>query len=172
MVTLFRRLALLSACAAAPATAASFQDLEALEVQVTASLGAGIGEPGGPARPIDRRLKLTPCPAPAVVQAPAMGAVAIVCEPIGWRIRMLRVGGGAATPAAQAAVVRNEPIVRRGDQVELVAGGGTFMVSTLAIAEQDGAEGDRIRVRSADRKTPPVIGEVTPEGRVALPGFR
>jgi flagella basal body P-ring formation protein FlgA len=61
-------------------------------------------------------------------------------------------------------------VVRRGDQIELVAISSNFSVSTLAVAEQDGAPGDRIRVRT-ERRNAPVIGQVLPDGRVALPGF-
>ena len=41
----------------------------------------------------------------------------------------------------------------------------------LTLAEQDGAVGDRIRVRSEGRKGA-VIGVVTQDGRVSLPGFK
>ena len=74
----------------------------------------------------------------------------------------------ASAPARQA---RPEPLVRRGDQVELIAIADSFTVSTLAIAEQDGAPGDRIRVRTEGRRSPAVIGQVLDDGRVALPGF-
>ena len=46
---------------------------------------------------------------------------------------------------------RAEPVVRRGDQIELVAIANGFTVSTLAMADQDGAPGDRIRVRTERR---------------------
>jgi flagella basal body P-ring formation protein FlgA len=169
VATYFRRFAPLALVAATAAQAQSFEDLTALEQQVTASLGAGIGDPGGPARPIDRRLKLSPCPKPAIIDPPAMGAVAVRCQELGWRIRVPLT----AAPAAfqQAAAVKAEPVVRRGDQVELVADTGTFSVSTVAVAEQDGAVGDHIRVRSTS-KPGTVIGIVTEDGRIALPGFK
>jgi flagella basal body P-ring formation protein FlgA len=146
-----------------------FEDLDALDRKVATTLGAGIGDPGGPARPIDKRLKLASCPQPAIVDAPAMGAVLVRCEPLGWRIRVAlsRPAGGYA----QAAAERAEPIIRKGDQVELTASTGSFSVSTVAIAEQDGAPGDRIRVRSEGKKGA-VIGMVTADGRVSLPGFK
>ncbi len=75
----------------------------------------------------------------------------------------------SAGPAWQAQA-RPEPVIRRGDQIELVAIAQGFTVSTLATAEQDGAPGDRIRVRT-ERRSAPVIGQVLPDGRVALPGF-
>ena len=167
MATYFRRIAPFVLMAATAAQAQTFEDLSALEQQVTASLGAGIGEPGGPARPIDRRLKLTPCPRPAIVDPPAMGAVAVRCQDLGWRIRVpLTAGSGF-----QQAALKAEPIVRRGDQIELVADTGTFSVSTVAVAEQDGAVGDHIRVRPGS-KPGTVIGIVTEDGKIALSGFK
>lgn len=168
MMPIFRHLLLLSAAVATPAVAQSFEDLDALEVRVAAALGAGVGEPGGAIRPIDRRLRLAACPQPVTVDAPVLGAVAVRCEALGWRIRVPVVGAGS--PAAAAAAARPEPIIRRGDQVEIVAMTSSFTVSTNGVAEQDGAPGDRIRVRT-ERRSSPVIGQVTADGRVALPGF-
>jgi flagella basal body P-ring formation protein FlgA len=169
-VTTFRRLAPALLLLAAPAAAApGFEDIGALEMRLTAALGAAIGEPGGPTRPIDRRLKLAPCPAPAAFDPPALGAATIRCEPLGWRIRvsLLRV----QMAAAQIPATKPEPIIRKGDQVELTASAGAFSVSTVAVAEQDGAPGDRIRVRSEGKKGA-VLGLVTQDGRVTLPGFK
>ena len=167
-MTNFRRFVPLLLLAGTAAQAQGFEDLDALDRKVVASLGAGFGESGGPARPIDKRLKLAACPAAPVLDPPAMGAVLVRCEPLGWRIRV-----GLARPAAAfaQAAEKAEPIIRKGDQVELTASTGSFSVSTVAIAEQDGAPGDRIRVKS-DAKKGAVIGLVTADGRVALPGFK
>lgn len=167
MVTLFRRLVLVSALCGAPAVAQGFEDLGALETRLVAALGAGVGEAGGPASPIDRRLKLAACPAPAIFDAPRLGAVTISCEPLGWRIRVPLARTASVTMAAAQA----EPIIRRGDQVEVVALGGAFSVSTLAVADEDGAIGEHIRLRGADRKGPPIFGQVLDDGRVAVTGF-
>lgn len=168
-MTNFRRFAPALLLIGTAAHAQGFEDLAVLDGKVAAALGAGIGEPGGPARPIDKRLKLAACPQPAIVDPPAMGAVLVRCEPLGWRIRVALTR--AAAGYAQASVEKAEPIIRKGDQVELTASTGTFSVSTVAIAEQDGAPGDRIRVRSEQKKGA-VIGMVMPDGRVALPGFK
>lgn len=167
MTTIFRRLTLFAAAFAAPASAQSFEDLDLLERRLLDTLAADIGEPGGPARPLDRRLRLAPCPEPAAFDAPALGAVAIRCRPLGWRIRVPLTAGAIA---AGGTSVRAEPIVRRGDQVEIVAMTSSFTVSTVGVAEQDGAPGDRIRVRSEQRRSP-FVGQVLADGRVALPGF-
>lgn len=168
MTTVFRRAPLAAILLAAPALAAGgFQDLDALEIQTVATLGAGIGEPGGPARPIDRRLKLAACPGMVSIDPGQLGAATLRCEALGWRIRVPLVRDTQATVMMAA---KSEPVIRRGDQVELVALAGSFQVSTLATAEQDGAPGDRIRLRT-DRKTA-VSGQVLADGRVALPGFK
>lgn len=177
MTPIFRHLAILAFAAATPASAQDFEDLDQLETQVVASLGAGIGEVGGPARAIDRRLRLRPCPEPVTVEAPALGAVAVRCQSIGWRIRVPLTAGSPSARASAATAQRAEPVIRRGDQVQLVAINRSFTVSTIGVAEQDGSPGDRIRVRRdvEDRNgrdaTTRIIGEVLPDGRVALPGF-
>lgn len=150
---------------------ADFANLEAIETQVVASLGAGIGEPGGPARPIDRRLRLAACPQPITVEEPVLGAVTVRCASLGWRIRVPLVSDGTTTTVAtRAAAVRAEPIIRRGDQVTLVAMAQGFSVSTVATAEQDGAPGDHIRVRAQGRPAS-IVGQVQSDGRVTLSGF-
>lgn len=169
MVTYFRRMVPAVLLVATAAQAQTFENLGALEMRIVAALGAGVGEAGGPTRSLDRRLKLAACPQPASIEAPALGAVTVRCEPLAWRIRVPLVRAAAAMPAA--AIAKAEPIIRKGDQVELIAAAGSFTVSTVAVAEQDGAPGDRIRVRS-DKKNPVVIGIVNEDGRVSLPTFK
>ena len=171
MVPIFRRLALMAAAVASPALAQGFENLDMLDSRISAALGAGIGEPGGAVSQIDRRLRLAACPQPVEIAEPAMGAVTVRCQPLGWRIRVPLVASAQASASTAApAAARAAPIVRRGDQIELVAISSGFTVSTLAVADQDGAPGDRIRVRTEHRSAP-VIGQVLADGRVALPGF-
>lgn len=171
---------LLLAFAPAPSLAAGLQNLDALERRLVIALGADIGAPGGPTVPLDRRLRLAACPSDVMVDPARQGAATLRCAEIGWRIRVPLVRGGAggdaggrALPASgnglpAMAAMRGETVVRRGDPVDLVAGSAGFSVSTQAIAEQDGAPGDRIRVR-ADRGKPPVLAEVVAQGTVRLP---
>jgi flagella basal body P-ring formation protein FlgA len=162
------RFTLAAALLAAPVSAAApFQDLAALESRLVTALGAGIGEPGGPAAPIDRRLMLQRCPKNIVIDPPAMGAVALRCAALGWRIRVALAR--FATPVAMTA--RVDPVVRRGDPVDLVADSDGFSVSVSATAQEDGAPGSRIRVRT-DGKSQPIYAEVIDAGRVRLPGFK
>jgi len=175
MVPNFRRVALPLVLLALPlpALAQGFENLEMLDNRVAAALGANIGEPGGATTPIDRRLRLQACPQPVEIGEPIAGALAVRCVPLGWRIRVSIVPSAETRQMAAAAPVRQEraePVIRRGDQIELIAIAQGFTVSTRATADQDGAPGDRIRVRT-ERRSAPVIGQVLPDGRVALPGF-
>ena len=177
MVPIFRRVVLPVAVLAAPlpAPAQGFENLEMIDNRVAAALGANIGEPGGATTPIDRRLRLQACPQPVEIGEPIAGAVAVRCAPLGWRIRVSIVPNAETRQTVAAAgpsrpQARPEPVIRRGDQIELVAIAAGFTVSTLATADQDGAPGDRIRVRT-ERRGAPVIGQVLEDGRVALPGF-
>ncbi len=153
---------------------ADFEDIGALEARVIGALDSDIGKPGGPVAPIDRRLKLAACPTPATIDPPALGAVALRCAALGWRIRVpLARGAGAAAQAgtaSMASAARIDPVVRRGDPVQLVATSGAMTVSTEAVAQQDGAPGERIRVKTDDRSTI-VIAEVVDIGKVRLPSF-
>jgi flagella basal body P-ring formation protein FlgA len=173
-VVRFGPVLLLLAATSAGAAVPGFQDLDALDRKVAISLGADIGAPGGAANPIDRRLRLAPC-ADALVEPPVGGAATVRCPSLGWRLRvpLVRGGGGIAASAASpvAARVRAEPVVRRGDPVEMQVATGGFTVSLQAIAEQDGAPGDRIRVR-ADSKSAPRMAEVVDAGQVRIPGFK
>lgn len=165
MTTKFRRLALIAACLPAPALAQAVQDIAALEHRLVVALDAGIGEPGGPLVPIDRRLKLAPCPNPVAIDPPALGAVALRCPQLGWRIRV------PLMRAAAAVAVKAAPLVRRGDPVEIVAESTSFSVSAQAIAQEDGAAGDRIRVKT-DPKAPVIFAEIVDMGVVRVPGFK
>lgn len=159
---------------AAPAVAEPFQNIPALENRLIGALGAGIGEAGGPVAPIDRRLKLAACPGRVAIDPPMMGAVALRCSAAGWRIRvpLARLGGtgfGGAAPTAMA--VKAEPVVRRGDPVDLVAETPGFSVSVVGVAQEDGAPGSRIRIK-ADGQSQTIFAEVIDAGRVRLPGFK
>ncbi|WP_231639040.1 flagella basal body P-ring formation protein FlgA [Sphingomonas profundi] len=163
----------------APALAAGLQNLDALERRLVIALGADIGQPGGPTVPLDRRLKLAACPSDVAIDPPALGAVALRCAEIGWRIRVPLVRGGTGgkilpatgNAAPPPSLARAAPVIRRGDPVDLIAGEPGFSVSSQVIAEQDGAPGDRIRVRGDPRK-PPIMAEVVDAATVRLPGFK
>lgn len=165
MMTKFRRLALVAACLPAPALAQPVQDIAALENRLLIALDAGIGQPGGPMAPIDRRLKLASCPSPVEIDPPALGAVALRCPAAGWRIRV------PLMRATTNVAVKAPPLVRRGDPVEIIAQSESFSVSAQAIAQEDGAAGQRIRVRT-DPKAPTIFAEVVDMGVVRVAGFK
>ena len=166
-MTLFRRLILPALALAAPAAAGTFEDLDRLEARVVAAVGAGIGEPGGPLKPIDRRLRLAACPAAPTVSMGMPATATVDCAPLGWRIHVPLTRVTIVEAAARA---KPEPVIRKGDQVEVVAVGSTFTVSTVAIAQQDGAPGDRIRLRG-EGKAAPFFAEVDAPGRVVVSRF-
>jgi len=174
MGMMMRALPLL-ALLAAPAAAATpqFQNIDALEARLINALGAGIGEPGGPAASIDRRLKLAACPATVQIDPPEMGAIALRCAPLNWRIRVAiaRLGNARNMTTGSMMSAKAEPVVRRGDPVDVTAESNGFSVSVSAIAQEDGAPGSRIRVK-ADGKNNPIFAEVIEAGRVKLPGFK
>jgi flagellar basal body P-ring formation protein FlgA len=165
MTIIRRACALALLFGASPALAQGFENLDRLEGDLVAQLGAGIGEPGGPAAGIDRRLKLTACPTRPSFDAPAMNAVAIRCPATGWRIRVPLTRGDTASAAAPAA-----PVVQRGDAVSVVATGRGFTVSQAGVAQENGAPGARIRVRMDPRK-PPIYAEVVAQGEVRISGL-
>lgn len=189
--------AFLTAGSVVPASAQQFQDLAAMERRIVIALGADIGEPGGPTAPIDRRLRLAPCPQPVTVEPAVLGAATVRCVPLNWRIRVPLVrnpnAAAASAPARVPAPARNratapvetavvetpmptsrpqraEPVVRRGQPVSMIVMASGFTVTRPGVADQDGAVGDTIRIRT-DRNTTPIVGQVQPDGRILLPGF-
>jgi flagella basal body P-ring formation protein FlgA len=169
------------ACAATDA--AGFEDLAKLEGRVVGALDADIGTPGGPATHLDRRLKLQPCPQSVTIDPPALGAVALRCESLGWRIRVPLMKSPNAQAVANATAVGNSApalyqpaqpltplLIKRGDPIQLVAGDASFSVTTAAIAQEDGRLGGRIRVKP-DAKGQIVIGTVEDTGRVRVASF-
>ena len=159
----------------APAQAQQFENLDRLDSLVSMTVGANIGEPGGPTAPVDRRLKLLACPETPQVKGPIFGAAMVECPPVGWRIRVPLVAGGMQTAGAASpiAAMAKAPaiIIKRGDPVQLVAGGRSFSVSRIMIADEDGAAGDMIRVRE-DRRSDPVLARVVESGIVRIPEFK
>lgn len=165
--------------AAQPALAQQkFENLDRIDSLVAMTVGANIGEPGGPVAPVDRRLHLAACPSTPSVDGPVFGAAIVKCDALGWRIRVPLGGGAAAAatgpvaryaPAARA--VPKEAVVKKGDPVQLMAGNASFSVSRMMVADEDGAVGETIRVRE-DRKATPVLAQVVEMGIVRIPGFK
>jgi len=164
--------------AAQPARAQEkFENLDRVDSLVAMTVGANLGEPGGPIAPVDRRLRLAACPTTPSVEGPVFGAAMVKCDALGWRIRVpLKAGAsaGMAGPVAgygrAAPAAPKEVAVKKGDPVQLLAGNASFSVSRIMVADEDGAVGETIRVRE-DRKSAPVIAQVVQMGVVRVPGF-
>ncbi|RYD95474.1 MAG: flagellar protein [Sphingomonadales bacterium] len=151
------------------------QDLNQLEQIVVSTLGADVGQPGGPMAPIDRRMRLAACPAGIQMDPPSAGAVTVRCTTAGWRLRvpLMRANGATAYGAGDGgrpAGVANADI-RKGDPVQLVAQGTAYSITVDATALEDGRIGSRIRVSSAS-KGGTLFAEVIDVGRVRLLGFK
>lgn len=164
-----------------------FENLDRIDSLVAMTVGANLGEPGGPAAPVDRRLRLAACPTTPSVEGPIFGAAMVKCEALGWRIRVPLMTGSAAaasgplprTASAYGAANRyvrpapaaaKEAVVRKGDPVQLMAGNSVFSVSRMMVADEDGAMGETIRVRE-DKKSAPIFAQVVEMGVVRIPGF-
>lgn len=137
------------------AHAANYQDLDQLEARIVTTL-AGAGTP----TPIDRRIKLAACPEQPEISDVVASAVSVRCKPLGWRIRVGIVGApGADEPA--------EPLVHRGDSIELIAQGRGYSATTSAVALDEGAAGHTIRVK-IPTSSRPVSAVVTRAGVVTI----
>ncbi len=151
------------------------QNIDQLEQMVVTSLGADIGQPGGPMAPIDRRMRLAACPTGIQIDPPAMSAVTIRCTTSGWRIRVpltrniARPDSDSARNTAPMQTANAD--IRRGDPVELVAQGDSFRVSIDATAMEDANIGGRVRVSTGLRGAT-MFAQVVDVGRVRLMGFK
>lgn len=150
------------------------QDLDQLEQIVVTTLGAEVGQPGGPMAPIDRRMRLAACPIGIQIDPPSASAVTVRCTTAGWRLRVPLMRATAATAnvgVADRPAPMATPDIRRGDPVQLVAQGTSYSISVDAMAMEDGRIGNRIRVSSVSKGSP-LFAEVIDVGRVRLLGFK
>lgn len=180
MARTFAKLSIIVAASgiATTAHAQQFENLDRLDSIVAMSVGANIGEPGGAVAPVDRRLKLAACPQVPQMSGMMFGAAMIECKAQGWRIRVpLNPGGQQPLAVMQQAsygrpaAIQKQVVVKKGDPVQLIAGGSAFMVTRMMIADEDGAAGDMIRVRE-DKKSDPVMARVQESGIVKAAGFK
>ncbi|MEQ1689102.1 MAG: flagellar basal body P-ring formation chaperone FlgA [Sphingopyxis sp.] len=164
--------ALYSATASAQS---ALQNLDALDTLVQNALAENDGTAS--ARPIDRRLRLQRCAGPIEVSGPELGAMIVRCPQAAWRIRVPLVAPTAvhqqrehsSAPAAPlSSLIPN--LIRRGDQVQIILAGRNFMVRSIGFADQDGAVGQRIRVRN-ERRTEILTGMVQNDGSVIISGI-
>jgi len=159
---------------AAPAQAQAIQDLNEIDVLVAATMGAGIGEPGGARAPVDRRLKLKACPVALEVTGPDLGAAAVRCPALGWRIRVPldlaaeREQAVAARPGQpRTAAGQGVPGIKRGEPILLTVDRPMFSLSRVMIADKDGRVGEVIPVRD-DPKGKPIFVRIVEPGRATI----
>lgn len=135
-----KNLALLTVLVAASPVAAQSTDLVTIDAEVARFTSAAIGQPGGAAQPVDRRLRLRACAAPLVLDWYGLRheTVQVSC-PGGWRIYV--------PLTAVAAAAREAPLVAKGDAVTVTVSGTGFAVSQQGEALEPGAAGEWIKVR-------------------------
>lgn len=175
---MIRPLLILAALAATPAAAQlRFQDTTAIDVAVAAFTGHGVGEEGGARTAVDARLKLAACPLPQLDwRGSFQDAVVVTCDAPRWRIyvpiklppQAARPQVAAAAPAPVAAVVKAEPVIRRGDPITVEAGGAGFVISREGVAMGDAPAGGRLLVK-VDAAKPPIQAVAVASGRATLP---
>lgn len=162
----------------APAFAAGFQDITALDRAVADFTGAPIGRTGGARSAVDARLKLAQCPTVSLAwRTVAQDAVVVRCSGPEWRIfvPVLMPAASSAAPApgpgpVAARTAPQPPVIRRNDPVAIEAGSGGFSITREGIAMGDAAPGARFLVRVDGAKGPVQATAIAP-GRATLPGW-
>jgi flagellar basal body P-ring formation protein FlgA len=142
---------------------AGLQDPAAIDRDVAAFTGQPIGAPGGAARPVDRRLRLTACTAPLAMswRGDARSSILVECPDVGsWHVYVAVAAGIRPGSAA--------PVIERGQQVTVAVTGDGFAVTQAAEALEPGAIGAWIRVRTGP-KSDPVQAQVVRPGMVEVP---
>ena len=155
--------------------AQAIQDLNEIDVLVAATMGAGIGEPGGARAPVDRRLKLKACPVALEVTGPDLGAAAVRCPTLGWRIRVpldlaaeRQQSVSVARPSqGRAAAAQGAEAVKRGEPILLTVDRPMFSLSRVMIADKDGRVGEVIPVRD-DPRGKPIFVRIVEPGRATI----
>ena len=153
----------------APATAQAqptYSDLPTIDRAVAAFAGASIGQPGGAAQPVDRRMHLARCAAPLALSwyGSRRDTVLVQCpDPASWRIFVPLVAG--------AAPGNEKPAVLRGESVTIAVAGEGFSVSQSGEALEPGAVGAWIRVRTANTNSQPLRARIIRPGLVVVDVF-
>ncbi|MEO1969669.1 MAG: flagella basal body P-ring formation protein FlgA [Sphingomonadaceae bacterium] len=153
--------------ASAVAATGSLMDLGMIDRAVADFTGSQIGQPGGAKLPVDRRMRLSACPAPLDLSwfGRDRRSIQVACPSAGWRIYVAVDGadvgqGMTAAPAPK--------LIRRGEAVSIVAQGHGFSLARQGEAMEDGAQGDWIRVRPVGNKTETVRAQVLRPGKVGI----
>ena len=147
----------------APALAQAIADLDAVDRAVAQFTGAPLGQPGGAAMPVDRRLRLAPCRVPLALawQGMRRESVAVQCPmPGGWKLYVPLAGAGSAALQSDA--------ITRGDAVTVTVMGQGFAVSQSGEALESGPVGAWIKVRTGGSGAPVLRARVLRPGAVGI----
>lgn len=152
----------------AAAAAGGYADLNAIDREVAGFTGAEIGQNGGAATPVDRRLRLRPCGSSLTLswRTGTHDSVVVQCQdPGSWRLFV------PVRKPVQAAGASAEPVITRGDAVSIAVTGEGFTVAQPGEAMEGGAIGAWIRVRAVNAKpgVEPMRAQVVRPGLVSLP---
>jgi flagella basal body P-ring formation protein FlgA len=157
---------------AAPAFAqTSHADLSAIDRAVAQFTGAAQGQPGGAVLPLDRRLRLAPCPAPLALgwYGGKQDTVEVACPVAGgWKLYVPLVGSGKAAPGVASALAASSYAVTRGDAVTITVRGEGFAVSQPGQALESGALGAWIKVRGVAQSAQVLRARVLRPGLVGM----
>ena len=146
-----------------PALAQATADLDAVDRAVAQFTGAPLGQPGGAAMPVDRRLRLAPCRVPLALawQGMRRESVAVQCPmPGGWKLYVPLAGAGSAALQSDA--------ITRGDAVTVTVMGQGFAVSQSGEALESGPVGAWIKVRTGGSGAPVLRARVLRPGAVGI----
>lgn len=158
-------LILAAALAGYPAAAQVQADLAAIDRAVEGFTGAAIGQPGGAAQPVDRRMRLAACAAPFALTwyGSRRDTVLVQCpDPGSWRIFVPLAA--SPVPPAQAA----PPAVLKGEAVTIAVEGDGFAVAQAGEALDAGPVGAWIRVRPANASAQPLRARIVRPGLVLV----
>lgn len=155
----------LALIAAAPLASARAQNAYADLAAIDAQVAAFVGSAAGGAVPVDRRLRLSACPAALTLAwyGARQDAVEVRCPTApGWKIFVSLVGRsqGSLAPAV--------PVVSRGDQVTITIAGQGFAVSQQGEALEGGAQGAWIKVRGLSAGAQVIRARVLRPGQVGM----
>jgi flagella basal body P-ring formation protein FlgA len=140
-----------------------FADLDAVDRAAAGFAGAPVGAEGGPAAPVDRRLRLNPCSSTLAAAwfNPRQETIIVQCPDAGgWRVYV---------PVRRSAAAQELAAISRGDAVTIAVEGDGFSVSQPGEALDGGAVGAWIRVRRASASA--TAQADTLRGRVVRPGL-
>lgn len=124
---------------------------------VAAELAAAAGRFAGRDVAVDARLVVPECAAPAF--AVVGERVEVRCVAPAWRVFLPFV----AVPVVE------QPVLRRGERVEVLVLGAGFEVSMAAVVEGAGGAG-RVWVKRADGEGRRLLARVREDGRVVIGG--